>query len=85
MLVSPHLTVYDLVILAPAFLLLGDWALAHRDYSRLGFSIAICMLPVILAGAAVTDNPPAAFRRGNDGVVVDELANLPKSPRALPS
>jgi alpha-1,2-mannosyltransferase len=29
-LVSPHLTVYDLVLLAPAFLLLGDWALAHR-------------------------------------------------------
>jgi hypothetical protein len=28
-LVSPHLTVYDLVILAPAFLLLVDWALAH--------------------------------------------------------
>ena len=25
-LVSPHLTVYDLIILAPAFLLLGDWA-----------------------------------------------------------
>ena len=31
MLVSPHLTVYDLVILAPAFLLLGDWALAQRE------------------------------------------------------
>jgi alpha-1,2-mannosyltransferase len=30
-LVSPHLTVYDLVILAPAFLLLGNWAVAHRD------------------------------------------------------
>jgi hypothetical protein len=28
-LVAPHLTVYDLVILAPAFLLLGDWAVAH--------------------------------------------------------
>ena len=26
-LVSPHLTVYDLVILAPAFLLLADWSL----------------------------------------------------------
>jgi hypothetical protein len=26
-LVAPHLTVYDLVILAPAFLLLGDWAI----------------------------------------------------------
>jgi Glycosyltransferase family 87 len=30
-LVSPHLTVYDLVILSPAFLLLGDWAMAHRE------------------------------------------------------
>jgi hypothetical protein len=27
-LVAPHLTVYDLVILAPAFLLLADWMLA---------------------------------------------------------
>jgi alpha-1,2-mannosyltransferase len=30
-LVSPHLTVYDLVILTPAFLLLGHWALAHAE------------------------------------------------------
>jgi len=30
-LVSPHLTVYDLVILAPAFMLMGDWALAHGE------------------------------------------------------
>ena len=30
-LVSPHLTVYDLVILAPAFLLLADWAIAHHE------------------------------------------------------
>jgi Glycosyltransferase family 87 len=30
-LVSPHLTVYDLVILAPAFLLLGDWALGQHE------------------------------------------------------
>jgi hypothetical protein len=28
-LVAPHLTVYDLVILAPAFLLLGNWAAGH--------------------------------------------------------
>lgn len=28
-LVTPHLTVYDLVILAPAFLSLGDWAAGH--------------------------------------------------------
>jgi len=30
-LVSPHLTVYDLVILAPAFVLLADWATGHRE------------------------------------------------------
>jgi hypothetical protein len=30
-LVAPHLTVYDLVILAPAFLLLSDWCIAHPD------------------------------------------------------
>ena len=43
-LVSPHLTVYDLVILAPAFLLLGDWALANRrtDGSPFGCS-SFCM------------------------------------------
>ena len=30
-LVSPHLSVYDLIILAPAFLLLADWAMSHAD------------------------------------------------------
>ncbi|MGA2101623.1 MAG: hypothetical protein ABSG34_11000, partial [Candidatus Sulfotelmatobacter sp.] len=30
-LLSPHLTVYDLVILAPAFLLLADWLVAQSD------------------------------------------------------
>jgi hypothetical protein len=30
-LVAPHLTVYDLVILAPAFLLLSDWIVAQPD------------------------------------------------------
>jgi Glycosyltransferase family 87 len=33
-LVSPHLTVYDLVILGPAFLLLSDWCIAHPDDSN---------------------------------------------------
>ncbi|HXE89759.1 MAG TPA: glycosyltransferase family 87 protein [Terriglobales bacterium] len=31
-LVAPHLTVYDLVILAPAMLLLGNWALSNADH-----------------------------------------------------
>lgn len=30
-LVAPHLIIYDLIILAPAFLLLGDWALGHWE------------------------------------------------------
>jgi len=30
-LLAPHLTVYDLVILAPAFLLLSDWIVAHSN------------------------------------------------------
>lgn len=32
-LVAPHLTVYDLVILAPAFLLLSDWLMADSSQS----------------------------------------------------
>ncbi len=41
-LVAPHLTVYDLVILAPAFLLLSDWTLIHPD------SVAARHLPLLL-------------------------------------
>jgi hypothetical protein len=33
-LVSPHLTVYDLLILAPAFLLTADWLMAHKEDPR---------------------------------------------------
>jgi Glycosyltransferase family 87 len=33
-LIAPHLTVYDLVILAPAFLLLSDWMLTRRENQR---------------------------------------------------
>lgn len=46
-LVSPHLTVYDLVILAPAFLLLGDWALAHHEQRvapRIDLLLYLCYL-----------------------------------------
>lgn len=31
-LIAPHLTVYDLVILAPAFLLVADWIAGHPEY-----------------------------------------------------
>jgi hypothetical protein len=51
-LVSPHLTVYDVVILAPAFLLLTDWA--QRKWSRvpwLGWLLYLTYL-LPLAGPA---------------------------------
>jgi hypothetical protein len=41
-LVAPHLTVYDLVILAPAFFLLSDWCIEHSD------EVAIPSLKILL-------------------------------------
>jgi hypothetical protein len=38
-LVAPHLTVYDLVILAPAFLLLSDWLIGQKAGQPTGTSI----------------------------------------------
>jgi alpha-1,2-mannosyltransferase len=50
-LVAPHLTVYDLVILAPAFLLLADWLVAqpHTSSTRwLGTLLySVYMLPLL--------------------------------------
>lgn len=49
-LISPHLTVYDLVILAPAFLLLADWLVAERTSSNAGIGSLlyfVYMLPLI--------------------------------------
>ena len=48
-LVSPHLTVYDLTILAPGFLLLADEAAAHGAFARrAGMLVYLCyVLPLI--------------------------------------
>jgi len=50
-LVAPHLTVYDLVIVAPAFLLLADWlisTLPTRSTRRLGTLLyLVYMLPLL--------------------------------------
>ena len=49
-LVSPHLTVYDLVILAPAFLFLSDWALAHPDSAAQVPLLLYACYPLFLLG-----------------------------------
>jgi len=48
-LISPHLTVYDLVILAPAILLLTDWFVSHPSASQgTGTLIYLtCALPLL--------------------------------------
>jgi alpha-1,2-mannosyltransferase len=49
-LVSPHLTVYDLIILAPAFLLLGDWAAVQCEQApRIQQLLYLCY-PLFLIG-----------------------------------
>ena len=48
-LVSPHLTAYDLVILAPAVLLLADWRVSH-PFGPQGFGTLlylVCVLPLL--------------------------------------
>jgi hypothetical protein len=49
--------VYDLVILAPAFLLLGNWALAHREQQfalRIQQLIYVCYLLFLMGPLART-------------------------------
>jgi hypothetical protein len=51
-LVAPHLTVYDLVILAPAFLLLSDWIVDQKFMSASNLGLAtllylIYILPLV--------------------------------------
>jgi hypothetical protein len=57
-LVAPHLTVYDLVILAPAFLLLADWLLGQPRSSAIGWLgillYLIYMLPLLGPFARLT-------------------------------
>src|SRR5215469_13398834 len=47
-LIAPHLTVYDLVILAPAFLLLSDWAIGRREISDIGLFGTMLYLAYVL-------------------------------------
>jgi hypothetical protein len=45
--------VYDLVILAPAFLLLGDWVMTHRDSaSSISMLLYACYLLFLLGPLA---------------------------------
>ena len=47
-LLAPHLTVYDLVILAPAFLLLSDWIVAQPDLAATRYLKFLLYLAFVL-------------------------------------
>jgi len=50
-LVAPHLTVYDLVILAPAFLLISDWSTANWEDSAMhavGLLLYLCYVLALI-------------------------------------
>ncbi|MFL6443409.1 MAG: glycosyltransferase family 87 protein [Candidatus Sulfotelmatobacter sp.] len=50
-LISPHLTVYDLVILAPALLLLADWLIGSRSHGTGNLAAALyCVYMLPLTG-----------------------------------
>lgn len=51
-LVSPHLFVYDLVILAPAFLMVGDWALSQDVRAKPVQQLLYYSYALPVAGAA---------------------------------
>ena len=57
-LLSPHLTVYDLVILAPAFIVLGDWIVGQQSTSsarQMGTLLYLAyMLPLLGPYARLT-------------------------------
>jgi hypothetical protein len=55
-LVSPHLTVYDLVILAPAILLLTDWFISHPSAPQGTGTLIylVCALPLLGPGTRWT-------------------------------
>ena len=46
-LLAPHLTVYDLVILAPVFLLLSDWIVSHPDHAASQFKLLLYLAFVL--------------------------------------
>lgn len=46
-LVSPHLTVYDLVILVPAILLVADWRLSHPSVAPMGIGLLLYLVSVL--------------------------------------
>ena len=53
-LLAPHLTVYDLAILAPAFLLLAEWIVTQSDATTSRLKLLLCFAFVLPLVAPIT-------------------------------
>jgi alpha-1,2-mannosyltransferase len=77
-LVSPHVYVYDLVVLAPALLFGGDWVLRHPNHRLSGMvRLLVCAsytLPLVWPAAAVTRLQLSVMAFGALTVVLSQIA-----------
>jgi hypothetical protein len=53
-LVAPHLIVYDLLVLAPVFLLLSDWLLARRKDRASSMEVVLYLAYLAPLAGAIT-------------------------------
>jgi len=82
-LVAPHLTVYDLLILAPAFLLMADWAVGggRRSAPMMSVLLYLCY-PLFLLGplARITHLQLSAIAMTGLLSLIDCDRKMPSSP-----
>jgi hypothetical protein len=82
-LVAPHLTVYDLVILAPAFLLLADWAVrnAARGSAPIMSALLYLCYPLFLLAplTRITHLQLSVIALAGLLLLIDRNRNLPSS------
>ena len=82
-LVAPHLTVYDLLILAPAFLLMADWAVggAERSAAMMSVLLYLCY-PLFLLGplARITHLQLSVIAMTGLLFLIDRDRKMPSNP-----
>lgn len=82
-LVAPHLTVYDLLILAPALLLMADWAVGdtERFASVMSFLLYLCY-PLFLLGplARITHLQLSVIAMTGLLLLIDRDRKMPSGP-----
>ena len=83
-LVNPHLFIYDLLVLAPVFLLLVDWMLRAQALGRAGAACAfVSLLHAAFVGPALSMDTPPTLRRRLCRVIVGPVGHFQNSQICL--